>query len=185
MAASVYDDHVVQDEDFIPYCTLRRRADLPLYRVCVWRNGPLKGTGHYWYLLKIIVISIKTCLVTSNGELFITQTLWQAASSDVASLWERGNFLLEYPNASGLKYFNISFIRPLRKHTQLCNKSVFSFIATSMFTWVKWTQNVDFCSHVCYFMHMPMLGYTKWEYWSLKIIQRVSIAFKRWANHFQ
>ena len=33
-------------------------------------SNSLKGTGHYWLLLKILV-SIKTYLVTSNGELLI------------------------------------------------------------------------------------------------------------------
>ena len=41
-----------------------------------------KGTGHYWLLLKINV-SIKTYLVTSNGELVIVKTLRETAPSEV------------------------------------------------------------------------------------------------------
>ena len=37
-------------------------------------EGVLTGTGHYWYLLKIIV-SKKTDLVTSHGELLIVQNI--------------------------------------------------------------------------------------------------------------
>ena len=47
---------------------LVRSTDSLLNKLCHQRT--LKGSGHYWYLLKIIII-IKTYLVTSNGELLI------------------------------------------------------------------------------------------------------------------
>ena len=45
-------------------------------------SQPFKGSGNYWYLLKII-ISIKPYLVTSNGERLIVQNIVKNGSSEV------------------------------------------------------------------------------------------------------
>ena len=47
-----------------------------------WDLERFKGSGHYWWLLKVIV-SIKTYLVTSNGVLLIVSILWETAPSEV------------------------------------------------------------------------------------------------------
>ena len=105
---------------------------LPLVRL----KESIKGTGHYWYLLKII-INIKTYWVTSNGELLIVQTIVRNGSlwNDIV-FWERGNFSLKYYKTSGLK---LSIMRlKAHKFALLAGTYFFHyFLATLMTTWVQ------------------------------------------------
>ena len=105
----------------------------------------IKGTGHYWYLLKIIV-SIKTYLVTSNGG-------WLIVCNTVrnGSLWNNVVFEKEVICHSNIK--RLLAWNPLQasKRSPLCSKGMFSFIFLLQLQWPIESK----ISQVC-FCRMPV-----------------------------
>ena len=147
---------IVKDTSICPFCPIPQTMHF-------------KGTGHYcWYLLKI---SIKTYLVTSNGEPSIVCKVVRDGS-----LWrnvERSSFPLKYLDLISRPQNQIWRSRnQASESTQLLViKVFFSFI----YIISQLRRPIEFkFSQVCYLR--IVLGHTKWEDWSLTITS----VFKCW-----
>ena len=66
-------------------------------------------------------------------------------------------------------------LKPLIVHLKAHNVVQRGCFFLSLFSWTSRTNWAYKCSQVCYFKHM--LGYTKWDYWSLTITKRILIWF--------
>ena len=88
------------------------------------RNIYFKGSGHYWWLLKIIII-IKPFLTTSNGERLIGNI--KKSSSLWRSFRERSNFPRIWFRDLGFRSWGLE-IKHLKAHNFVwpwCDKGVF------------------------------------------------------------
>ena len=105
---------------------------------CLGSAYPFKGSGHYMYLLKIVIICIKKpYLVMSSWELLVVLTVVRSGS-----LWSNVDFEKEVIfhefdfDTSDLE-FEVPKSR-IWKHTTSCDKGFFShYLATSTTNWAQ------------------------------------------------